>query len=79
VYSKALVRSMESSPVSYGTFEAITLQHGSLSANLKLARDLLKNKTAQARAAVVWMILSGAFCPGFPHHTKCNDWVLGEY
>ena len=56
---------MESSPVSYGTFEAITLQHGSLTASLKLARDLLKNKTAQARAAVVWMIISAAFVLGF--------------
>ncbi|ETI21021.1 hypothetical protein G647_07364 [Cladophialophora carrionii CBS 160.54] len=66
VYSKALVRSMESSPVSYGTFEAVTLQSGSLSANFKLARDLFKNKTAQARAAVVWMIISACFVLAFP-------------
>ncbi|EXJ55471.1 hypothetical protein A1O7_08398 [Cladophialophora yegresii CBS 114405] len=66
VYSKALVRSMESSPVSYGTFEAVTLQSGSLTANFKLARDLLKNKTAQARAAVVWMITSACFVLAFP-------------
>jgi hypothetical protein len=66
IYSKALVRSMESSPVSYGTFEAVTLQSGSLTANLKLARDLFKNKTAQARAVVVWMIISACFVLAFP-------------
>ncbi|KAJ9613136.1 hypothetical protein H2200_003077 [Cladophialophora chaetospira] len=66
VFSKALVRSMESSPVSYGTFEAVTLQHGSLTANLKLARDLLKSRSVRARAAVVWMIVSGAFVLAFP-------------
>ena len=66
IYSKALVRSMESSPVSYGTFEAVTLQSGSLTANLKLARDLLKNKTAQARSTVSWMIISALFVLAFP-------------
>jgi hypothetical protein len=65
VYSKALVRSMESSPVSYGTFEAITLQNGTLTANLKLTRDLLKNKTARARVLVVWLVTSGIFVLGF--------------
>jgi hypothetical protein len=66
IYSKALVRSMESSPVSYGTFEAVTLQSGSLTAGLKLARDLLKNRTAQARASVLWMIISASFVLAFP-------------
>ena len=57
---------MESSPVSYGTFEAITLQNGSLTACLKLARDLLKNRTIQARATVIWMIISAIFVLAFP-------------
>ena len=57
---------MESSPVSYGTFEAVTLQHGSLSSNFKLARDLLKNRTAQARAAMLWIIISACFVLAFP-------------
>lgn len=57
---------MESAPVSYGTFEAITLQHASFTANFKLARDLLKNKTVRARALIVWFILSACFVLAFP-------------
>ncbi len=52
--------------MSYGTFEAVTLQNGSLTACLKLSRDLLKNKTAQARVTVVWMIISAVFVLAFP-------------
>ncbi|KAK5033178.1 hypothetical protein LTS07_003479 [Exophiala sideris] len=65
VYTRALVRSMESSAVSYGTFEAITLQNGSLTSLLKLGRDLLKTKTARARLTVAWMIISGSFVLSF--------------
>ena len=56
---------MESSAVSYGTFEAITLQNGSLTSLLKLGRDLLKNKTARARLTVVWFVISGSFVLSF--------------
>ena len=66
IFSKALVRSMESSPVSYGTFEAVTLQNSSLTATFKLARDLLKNKTARAKALVSWMILNVLFVLIYP-------------
>ncbi|KIW12230.1 hypothetical protein PV08_09506 [Exophiala spinifera] len=65
VYSKALVRSMESSPVTYGTFEAVTLQSGSLVSLLKLTRDFATNRTLQARFAMVWMIISGIFVLSF--------------
>ncbi|KAI1614701.1 hypothetical protein EDD36DRAFT_162615 [Exophiala viscosa] len=65
VYTRALVRSMESSPVSYGTFEAVTLQNGSLTSLLKLSRDLLKHRTARARLTVVWLVISGSFVLSF--------------
>ncbi|KIW39208.1 uncharacterized protein PV06_09002 [Exophiala oligosperma] len=65
VYSKALVRSMESSPVTYGSFEAITLQGGTLVSLLKLSRDFVTNRTLRARLAMAWMIVSGIFVLAF--------------
>ncbi|KEF53992.1 uncharacterized protein A1O9_09787 [Exophiala aquamarina CBS 119918] len=66
VYGKALVRSMESTSVSFGTFEAITLQSGSVTGSLKLARDLLKHPSIQARFMVFWVITSAIFVLSFP-------------
>lgn len=66
VYGKALVRSMESTSVSFGTYEAITLQCGSIAGSLKLARDLLKHPTTQAKFMVFWVILSAVFVLVFP-------------
>lgn len=66
VYGKALVRSMESTSVSFGTFEAITLQSGSVTGSLKLARDLLKHPTTQAKFMVFWVIISAIFVLLFP-------------
>lgn len=57
---------MESSPVSYGTFEAVTLQCGTFTSSFKLSRDLLKNRSAQAKAAVVWIVISASFVLAFP-------------
>jgi hypothetical protein len=57
---------MERGPVSYGTFEAITLQSVSLSANWKLSRDLLKSNHAGTRILVVWIIISASFVLAFP-------------
>ena len=87
VYSKALVRSMESSPVYYGTFEAVTLQSGSLTANLKLARDLPKNHTMRAKIVIVWMVISATFVLAFPtlvsamsgHSANILSFVEGEF
>lgn len=56
---------MESSPVSYGTFEAITLQNGSLTSTLKLIRDMFKNKSRHARITVCWFVISGVFVLSF--------------
>lgn len=56
---------METSTVSYGTFEAITLQNGSFTSLLKLSRDLLKNRTVRARVTIVWFIISGSFVLSF--------------
>lgn len=66
VYGKALVRSMESTSVSFGTYEAIALQSGSITACLKLARDLFKNPTIRARFMIFWIILSALFVLLFP-------------
>ncbi|KAK5059893.1 hypothetical protein LTR84_009776 [Exophiala bonariae] len=66
VYGKALVRSMESTSVSYGTYEAITLQSGSITGSLKLARDLFKNPTMRAKFLIFWIIISALFVLLFP-------------
>lgn len=66
VYGKALVRSMESTSVTFGTYEAITLQSGSITGSLKLARDLFKNPTLRAKFLIFWIILSALFVLLFP-------------
>jgi hypothetical protein len=66
MYTKALLRLMECNPVSYGTFKAITLQNGSMSALYILSRDCLSNQGLRAKATVVWMVVSGAFAIAFP-------------
>lgn len=60
------MRSMEHSPVSYGTFEAITLQHGSLTAMMKLVQNFMLNKGLRAKAAIAWITISAAFVLAFP-------------
>jgi hypothetical protein len=61
---------MEHAPVSYGTFEAITLQSGSLVALIKLGRDYLLNNGLRAKLAILWTIISSAFVLAFPTLTS---------
>jgi hypothetical protein len=62
----ALLRLMERNPVSYGTFEAITLQDGSLSAVFQMSRDFFLNQGPRAKATVLWMTVSATFTIAFP-------------
>jgi hypothetical protein len=66
VHTMALLRLMERNPVSYGTFEAITLQDSSLSAIFQTSRDLFLNQGPRAKATVLWMTISAAFAIAFP-------------
>lgn len=66
VYTMALLRLMERNPVSYGTFEAITLQGSSLSAIFQTSRDFFLNQGPRAKATVLWMTISAAFAIAFP-------------
>jgi hypothetical protein len=66
VYTMALLRLMERNPVSYGTFEAVTLQDSSLSATFQTSRDLFLNQGPRAKATVLWMTISAAFVIAFP-------------
>ena len=66
VYTMALLRLMERNPVSYGTFEAITLQDSSLSAIFQTSRDFFLNQGRRAKATVLWMTVSAAFAVAFP-------------
>jgi hypothetical protein len=62
----ALLRLMERNPVSYGTFEAITLQDSSLFAIFQTSRDLFLNQGPRAKVTVLWMTISATFAIAFP-------------
>ena len=64
------MRSMEHAPVSYGTFEAITLQHGSSTALMKLAQGFTFNKGLRAKVVIGWIIISAIFVLAFPTLTS---------
>lgn len=64
------MRSMEHAPVSYGTFEAITFQHGSSTALMKLAQGFTFNKGLRAKVAIGWIIISAIFVLAFPTLTS---------
>jgi hypothetical protein len=57
---------MESSAISYGTFEAITLRPDSWVALWNLNRDFLYNKGVRARCTAIWLITSMLFIVAFP-------------
>lgn len=61
VFTKALTRTMESSPVSSETFKAMTLQNDTIFGVLKLMRDFLKTGGTRAKVAMFWTILSALF------------------
>lgn len=82
VFSKSLMRFMEDSSVSYGTFEALTFQTASTLTIFKLIRDFYSNATARAKIAVFWMILASIWVAAFPTFTSAMSGYsanIGEY
>jgi hypothetical protein len=65
-FTKALVRSMETSSVSYGIFKTITLSDVSLSGLFILCRDFASNARLREKLAILWIITSASFILIFP-------------
>ena len=57
---------MERSPVSFKTFESITLQDSSVWALANLIKDYSTNSGIRAKLSVSWMILALSYVLGFP-------------
>jgi hypothetical protein len=66
VFTKALLRSMETSQVSYDTFGAITLRDISLSGFFSLCRDLSFKRSLRTNLALLWIVISASFILVFP-------------
>lgn len=66
VFSKSLIRFMENSPVSYGTFEALTFNTASLSTILRLGKNYYTNATVRAKFAIFWIIVASIWVAAFP-------------
>lgn len=60
-FTKAIIRCMETSPISQDTFKAVTLLNNSGWGILMMLKDFSKNKSVRARFVIFWMLLSGAF------------------
>ena len=65
-FTKCLTRMMERSPVSFKTFESITLQDSSVWALANLIKDYSTNSGVRAKLSVSWMILALSYVLGFP-------------
>jgi hypothetical protein len=57
---------MERAPVSFDTFESVTLQGSSVQALVNRIRDYLTNRGTRAKLAVFGMILAMSFLLIFP-------------
>jgi hypothetical protein len=57
---------MERSPVSFATFESVTLQNSSVWALVNLVKDYSTNSGVRAKLSVSWMILALTYVLGFP-------------
>ncbi len=56
---------MESSPLSYGTFEAITLQSPSIYTIAIMCKDWYRNSGPRAKVSVLWIILASGYVIAF--------------
>lgn len=82
VFTKSLMRFMENSPVSYGTFEALTFQTTSISSVFRLLRDFYTNATIRAKVAVFWIVLASLWVAAFPTFASAMSGYspnIGEY
>ena len=65
-FTKSLAQHMERSPVSFGTFESVSLHGASVQALVTLVRDYLTNSGIRAKLTVTWMILALSYVLIFP-------------
>ena len=66
VFTKSLIRTMESASVPTGTFKAMTFQSDSLTGVYRLIRDFLKQGGLRARFAMFGIIASSLFVLSVP-------------
>ncbi|KAL9618766.1 MAG: hypothetical protein Q9160_006560 [Pyrenula sp. 1 TL-2023] len=66
VFSKSLIRFMENSPVSYGTFEALTFNTAGLLTIIRLMKNYYTNATIRAKFAIFWIIVASIWVAAFP-------------
>ena len=74
VFTMTLSRTMETDPVSYGTFESMAFTSPTFVSPFILIRDFVTNRGLRARAAVAWTIIASLFVLAFP---TLNDTVSG--
>jgi hypothetical protein len=70
---------MESSPVSFDTFEAVALQGSSVQALVGLVKDYVTNRGIRAKLAVSWMILAISYVLLFPTLMSAMTGYSGTY
>lgn len=74
VFTMTLSRTMETEPVSYGTFESMAFTSPTFVSPFILIRDFVTNKGLRARAAVAWTVIASFFVLAFP---SLNDTISG--
>jgi hypothetical protein len=74
VFTMTLSRTMETEPVSYGTFESMAFTSPTFISPFILIRDFVSNKGLRARLAVAWTIIASFYVLAFP---SLNDTVSG--
>jgi hypothetical protein len=79
VFTKCLTRMMERSPVSFETFESVTLQNSSVLALVNLIKGYSTNSGARAKLSVSWMILALSYVLGFPTLMSAMTGYSGTY
>lgn len=66
MFTKAVVRIMETKSVSHDTFRAVTLQNDTFIGLLLLLKDFLRTRGTRAKFAMSWVILAGSFVLSIP-------------
>lgn len=74
VFTMALSRTMETEPVSYGTFESMAFTSPTFVSPFILIRDFVTNRGLRARVAVAWTIIASFYVLAFP---TLNDTISG--
>jgi hypothetical protein len=74
VFAMTLSRTMETDPVSYGTFESMAFTSPTFVSPFILIRDFVTNRGLRAKAAVAWTIIASFYVLAFP---SLNDTLSG--